>query len=587
MIAEPLAVLTIFVPIVGAGAVAASGRASARVRSGIAIGVAITTAALSLLTLTVLRDHPTRIGIWIPAMGVPFDLRVDALGGFVAAIAGSVGALVVVYSRAYMREAAREGYSMARYDALVLLFIGAMVGLALADSLLAFYIFWELIGLCSFALIAFYHRDPNARRAGLKAFAVTRIGDIGLLVAVVALWSQGIVTFSGLEAAGLPADVRSLAALGVLMAAVGKSAQVPLHVWLPDAMEAPTPVSALIHAATLVNAGVYLLARTAPAFGDLGWWSASLLWIGAASAVLAAVAALAETDLKRVLAYSTISQLGFMVAAVGAGAILASQFHLLSQAIFKALLFLAAGAAIQAAGTRDVFRMGGLRRGMPITSAAFLVGIAAMVGLPFANGFWSKDLLLGAVIEGGHLGAFLLLIVATVLTVGYGWRTFDLVFRGTTRTPDARDPDPSMAVVLVVLAAAALTSGFLIGPYSDALARTMPLRGIEPLPLWDAFLVTLRWPTAIVSLAVIAPSAALAARPGWSRSVRPRDGSVLAGAVGSGFGFDAAYVAFARRIGAAARAVRRTQTGDLNLNAIGLVAAVVVLLAAILLEGLG
>src|SRR3970040_626051 len=223
---EIYAILAIFVPLLAAGIIPIAGRIAPRARDLTALAAGLATAGFSLLTLLAIRAGTATAYSWSRFLGIGFDLRIDALGAFVAAIAGTIGFLVILYSRAYMRHAAEEGYSLSRYDALVLLFVGAMIGLAFSDSLLAFYIFWETVGLCSFALISYYHRDPKARRAGFKALAVTRIGDIGLLVAIVALWSSGgITTFSGLEASGLPAGIAQIAGIGVLLAARGKSAQ--------------------------------------------------------------------------------------------------------------------------------------------------------------------------------------------------------------------------------------------------------------------------------------------------------------------------------------------------------------------------
>jgi len=583
---EVYAILAIFVPIVAAGLVPLAGRLSARARDATALAAGLTTAVLSVLAVLTIRPVPVRAYAWIPFLGIGFDLRIDALGAFIAAIAGTIGFLVILYSRAYMRHAAREGYSLSRYDALVLLFVGAMIGLAFSDSLLAFYIFWETVGLCSFALISYYHRDPKARRAGFKAFAVTRVGDIGLLVAIVAVWSSGgITTFSGLEAFGLPAGIAQIAGIGVLLAAMGKSAQVPLHVWLPDAMEAPTTISALIHAATMVNAGVYLVARTYPAFADLGWWPESLLWIGSITAFLAALGALAESDLKRVLAYSTISQLGYMIAAVGVGAILASQYHLLSQAVFKALLFLGAGAVIQATGTRNLYGMGGLGRSMPLTSRTFLVGVLAMVGIPAFNGFWSKELLIDAVLEDGQVGPVLLLVLTTLVTAAYAWRAYWLVFRGQPRgTASARDAPPAMSSTLVILAAAAATTWLLLGPYADAMGSTMPVYLIQPLGLTEALLTILAWPGVLVPLAVGGLSAyfVFAHRGRFER--RSPEASLFARFVSSGFLFDAAYRSIANALASAGRAIRRTQTGDLNWNTAGLAAGLLILLGVLIME---
>ena len=582
---EAFAVLAIFVPLAGAGIVPIAGRASEKVRDAVAVAIGLVTALATLLTLLAVRPDPVHVYAWIPILGIGFDLRVDALGAFIAAIAGTIGFLVILYSLAYMRHAEEERYSLSRYYALVLLFIGAMIGLGLSDSLLAFYIFWETVGLCSFALISYYHRDPKARRAGLKAFAVTRVGDIGLLVALVAVWSAGgIVTFTGLEASGLSQAVLGLAGIGFLLAAIGKSAQVPLHVWLPDAMEAPTTISALIHAATMVNAGVYVLARTFPAFEGLGWWPQAVLWIGAITALVAAVSAYAEPDLKRVLAYSTISQLGYMVAAVGAGAILASQFHLLSQAVFKALLFLAAGAVIQAVGTRDMYGMGGLRRTMPVASWAFLIGVLAMVGIPVFNGFWSKELLLDGVLEHGFLAPFLILAATALATAAYSWRAYCLVFRGEPRfSGTAHDAPTPMSSVLAILAGAATTSWLLLGPYSEAMVATMPAYPVGGTSVLDVGAMVLRWPEILVPLAVLALSGYLVFRHGPRFEARLPEASAYARIVRSGFGLDAAYNVFARGLAEFAQGLRATQTGDLNVNVAGVLGAILVIVVVLLL----
>jgi NADH-quinone oxidoreductase subunit L len=582
------AVLAIFVPLVGAGVVPVVARLGRRPREATAVGFALGTAALTVLTLFGLGPEPVRAYAWIPVLGIGFDLRIDALGAGIGAIAGTIGLAVVVYSLAYMRHAEEEGYSLARYDALVLLFIGAMIGLALSDSLLALYIFWEIVGLCSFALISFYHRDPNARRAGLKAFAVTRVGDVGLLVALVALWSgAGVVAWSGLEAATVPASLLGVAGVGILLAAVGKSAQVPLHVWLPDAMEAPTPISALIHAATMVNAGVYLVARAFPFFEALGWWPAALLWIGALTAVLAGLSAYVETDLKRVLAYSTISQLGFMVAAVGAGAIFASAFHLLSQAVFKALLFLGAGAVIQAVGTRDLYGMGGLARSMRLTSATFLAGVLAMVGIPVLNGFWSKELLLDAVLEHGAVGPFVLLVLATFVTTAYSWRAYWLVFRGAPRgRPVEREAPRTMTAPLLALAGAAGLSWLVLGPWSASMAAMMPAYPVEARDLVDVGLAIIRWPAILVPSLVVALSVYFIL--GYAdRFERRLEASAPVRLAAGGFLFDAAYRRFAHFLAGGAQRLRGIQTGDLNLNTAGLLGGLAVLLIVLLLEVIG
>jgi len=298
-------------------------------------------------------------------------VHVDGLAAFLAVVVNSLGFLIVVYSQGYMGH--EKG--LPRYYSLVQLFIGAMTGLVLAGNFLQLYIFWEIVGICSAFLIAFWYDRPEAVRAGLKAFIVTRVGDAALLIGFVWLYvTTGSVDFQKLSTLAsqgfIPASILTATGILILVGAMGKSAQVPLHVWLPDAMEGPTTVSALIHAATMVNAGVYLVARTYPIFSTSQTWLSAVGWVGIISALLAASIATVTTDVKRVLAYSTISQLGIMFAALGtgtAGGWFASQFHLMSQGFFKALGFLAAGSIIHVLGTRNMEEMGGLRKRMPIT----------------------------------------------------------------------------------------------------------------------------------------------------------------------------------------------------------------------------
>ncbi len=579
------AALAILLPLAGAAAVPLAARSSRRSRDAAAVAFAIATAGATVATLLTMGDGKRISYPWIPSLGIELVLRVDALGATVAAIAGVLGATVVIYSLAYMDHAEAEGYSLARYYALVLLFIGAMVTLALADGLLLFYIAWELVGLCSFALISYYHRNPEARRAGIKALAVTRVGDVGLLVAVVALWSAGVVTFGDLGGTVLAPGMVTLAALGFLLAAAGKSAQAPLQVWLPDAMEAPTTVSALIHAATMVNAGIYLLARVQPSFAPVDWWPATLLAMGTATALMGAVGALAEGDLKRVLAYSTISQLGFMVAAVGAGALVASQFHLLAQALFKALLFLAAGAVIQAVGTRDLWAMGGLRAAMPLTRGAFLVGTLGLVGVPPFIGFWSKEYTLDEVFQQDHPAAFILLLLASALTALYGWRAYHLAFGGPAKDhAQARDPARPMALAMVALMAAVVFGGLLLGPYTAALARTAPRYAGEAMGMAAIAGSMVAWPGIAVAPALVGLALWLWLAPPRVLWREVRGGSRAALLVGSGFLLGALYDAIAAAIAAGARSLRRTQTGDLNVN---LGAALVALVAVVVLLVLG
>ncbi|MCB9444171.1 MAG: NADH-quinone oxidoreductase subunit L, partial [Ardenticatenaceae bacterium] len=350
-----------------------------RWQHGLAAGFSVAAGLAALALLPFAGDAiVTQIPLG-PIFG-SFTLVADGLGVSLAVIATVIGSLAVIFSIDYMHGEAQ----LNRYYALVLLFIGAMAGLVLSGSLLFLFFFWEITAFCSYALISFHNDDPKAVAGGIKALIVTQLGGVGLLAGALLVYAYlGNYQINTLlaQAQTLPTAALSLAAFGCLAAAAAKSAQVPFQTWLPDAMEAPTPVSALIHAATMVNAGVYLLARFYPVFAAVPGWKTAVLTVGLLSALLAAVMALVATDLKRALAYSTISQLGYMVYAVGVGGIFASQFHLFSHAIFKALLFLGAGAVIHAVGTRDMRQMGGLGRSMPFVRVVFMIGALALAGL--------------------------------------------------------------------------------------------------------------------------------------------------------------------------------------------------------------
>jgi NADH-quinone oxidoreductase subunit L len=300
---------------------------------------------------------------------------------------------------------------------------------------LQLFVFWELVGLCSYLLIGFWYQKPEAARAAAKAFWITKAGDVGLLIGIVLLWKHAgtfdLVRLRELvESGALPTAGLSLITFCIYLGAVGKSAQFPLHVWLPDAMEGPTPVSALIHAATMVTAGVYLLVRTEWLFALTPDVLAIVAWIGAFTALLAAVLACVQDDIKRVLAYSTVSQLGYMMTAIGAGFAAAGFFHLLTHGVFKALLFLGAGAVIHAVHSNDLQDMGGLARRMPQTALVFVVGTLSLAGIPLFGGFLSKEEILAAVWAGGLPGPFLLLMVVALLTAFYMFRVVFLAFFG-------------------------------------------------------------------------------------------------------------------------------------------------------------
>jgi NADH-quinone oxidoreductase subunit L len=375
--------------------------------------------------------------------------------------------------------------SLGRYYAYQSLFAFSMMGLVLAPNFVQLFICWELVGLCSYLLIGYWYTKPEAARAAVKAFWITKAGDVGLLIGIVLLWGQ-TGTFDFLELLMLAdAGVIPLAGLGVItfciyLGAAGKSAQFPFHIWLPDAMEGPTPVSALIHAATMVTAGVYLLTRTVWLFRLTPEVMEIVAWNGAFTALLAAVLACVQTDIKRVLAYSTVSQLGYMMAAIGAGFASAGFLHLLTHGLFKALLFLAAGAVIHAVGTNDIFgigargEMGGLWRRMPQTAAVFVIGTLSLAGIPLFAGFFSKEEILGAVLAGGFPVPFAMLLLGAFLTAFYMFRVVFVTFAGAPAASPGghhggdsyvHDAPPFMALPLWILAVMCVGVGTLFAAW--------------------------------------------------------------------------------------------------------------------------
>ncbi len=501
----------------------------------------------------------------------------DGLGVFLTVIATVIGSLAVIFSIDYMHGEAQLG----RYYALVLLFIGSMAGLALTGSLLFLFVFWEMTALCSYALISFYNDDPRAVAGGIKALIITQVGGVGLLAgALMAYANTGsfdIAVFLE-QAPALPAGVLSLIGFGFLIAAAAKSAQTPFHTWLPDAMEAPTPVSALIHAATMVNAGVYLLARFFPAFEAVPGWRTAVIVTGVVSALLAALMALVATDLKRVLAYSTVSQLGYMVYAVGVGGIFASQFHLFSHAVFKALLFLGAGAVIHAAGTRDMRQMGGLGKEMPFVRNVFIVGALALAGLPVLNGFWSKELVLEAGLAGGPSWAYGLMLLGAGLTAFYSFRMVWLVFAGEKRLgKHVHDAGPAMKTALGPLALGALTTWLLAGPFAGLLGGTLPHHHLHVESTWGIVLEVIAAPATLVALGVVA----LGLLAFWQRQRLAWLGALgpfFERATAASFGFEWLNRQISAGTQGIARALQTLQTGQLNWNMVGIAGGLVLVL---------
>jgi len=393
-----------------------------------------------------------------------------------------VGLLIFIYSQGYMH----EDVNYVRFFCFLSLFAASMLGLIIANSLLVLFMCWELVGLCSYLLIGFWYHKPEAAAAARKAFIVTRVGDIGFFIGLLllfhktgtlTLYSQvphpGILDWDWLHVLSVAPPVQlpfvtislvGLIALLLFIGAMGKSAQFPLHVWLPDAMEGPTPVSALIHAATMVVAGVFLVARMFPLFELSPAISHGVAWVGGITALFAATIAIAQVDIKKVLAYSTISQLGYMMLALGLGGYVAGMFHLIMHAFFKALLFLGAGSVIHGChGEQNMFRMGGLRKAMPTTFWTYMVGTLALAGIPPLAGFWSKDeVLLTAYVHDKPL--YVLGTLVAFLTAFYMFRQIFIVFFGTQRS-DSFHPHESPKVMLWPLKLLAILSivGGLIG----------------------------------------------------------------------------------------------------------------------------
>jgi NADH-quinone oxidoreductase subunit L len=438
---------------------------------------------------------------------IPLGFRVDPLTCVMLLVITGIGTLIHLYSTAYMHDESDGEY--ARYFSYLNLFAAFMLVLVLGATFPVMFIGWEGVGLCSYLLIGFWFTKPSAAEAGKKAFIVNRVGDFGFILGMLALfWAFGTLDFQELasKVALLPSDPSSLAGATVLtfaslllfLGATGKSAQLPLYVWLPDAMEGPTPVSALIHAATMVTAGVYMIGRNAVLFGHAPFTLEVVAIVGVITALFAGTIGLVQNDIKRVLAYSTVSQLGYMFLAMGVGAFAGGIFHLYTHAFFKALLFLGSGAVIHAlAGEQDIRNMGGLKSGLPVTFYTFLIGTIAIAGIPPFAGFFSKDEILWKTWESGHRVLWVVAVIAAFLTATYMFRLLYLTFFGQRRqgAPAAghahdahvtgahddahgaghdahaghgshlHDAPPAMAIALVVLAIGSVLAGFVGVPH--------------------------------------------------------------------------------------------------------------------------
>ncbi len=471
MTVETLALIPLL-PLVAAAIT--SGVQCGRRSAGIAVAAMAGSCVLALMAFReswgmAEGTHATFDIEWLTAgsTAIPFGFVLDPLTGAMAAMVTFVGLLIFIFSIGYMKDDRR----MARFFCYLSLFASGMLGLVLANSLLLLFMCWEIVGVASYLLISFWNHKPEAAAAGKKAFIVTRIGDMGFLIGILlAFKSTGTLMLydggAGLletEMAGTVLGFKAAAVVSLLLfcGAVGKSGQLPLHVWLPDAMEGPTPVSALIHAATMVAAGVFLVARTMPLFVDGGTLPV-VAWVGALTALVAAFIALGQYDIKRILAYSTVSQLGLMMVGLGVGGVAIGMFHLLTHAFFKALLFLGAGSIIHGCHEeQDIRKMGGVWNSMRISSIAYLCGTLALVAFPFTSGFYSKDEILAGA-WAANKPIFWIAAAASLLTAIYMTRQCLYVFTGKHRGDHEPHESPKvMTVPLIILAVAALGLGAL------------------------------------------------------------------------------------------------------------------------------
>jgi NADH-quinone oxidoreductase subunit L len=466
--------------------------------------------ALSVWSLVQDAGHPWHEETyyrWIASgeLQVPLQFRLDQLSSLMILVITGIGSLIHIYSTAYMHDETDSEY--ARYFSYLNLFAAFMLVLVLGSTFPVMFVGWEGVGLCSYLLIGFWFKKKSAGDAGKKAFVVNRIGDFGFILGTLLIFTEfGSLDFQivAAGAAGRPVEtsmgVLTVATLLLFLGATGKSAQIPLYTWLPDAMEGPTPVSALIHAATMVTAGVYMIGRNAVLFSHAPMTLAVVAGIGIATALMAGTIGLVQNDIKRVLAYSTVSQLGYMFLAMGVGAYAAGIFHLYTHAFFKALLFLGSGAVIHAlAGEQDIRNMGGLRKALPITYWTFLIGAIAIAGVPPLAGFFSKDEILWKTFASGHRIMWVIGLITSFLTATYMFRLVFLTFHGERRHPPSpaahhlppgqlrtandhapahghpdqghhgahlHDAPPAMALALIVLAAGSVLAGFVGIPHA-------------------------------------------------------------------------------------------------------------------------
>src|ERR1017187_3251476 len=470
---ENLPWLILFLPLLSVAVITLFTLRSKTVSSLISIGAVVAGFVMTLLFINAngfqFSGETSTNWLSIGGLQIDFGLKLDALSMMMLLVVTGVGGAIHIYSFGYMH----EDRSMARFFAFMSLFTFSMLGVVLANNFLMMFIFWELVGVSSYLLIGFWFEKPSAGDAAKKAFITNRLGDFGFLDGILMVWGLlGSLSFSTLQTtlAANPALLgasATLAGLLIFCGAMGKSAQFPLHVWLPDAMEGPTPVSALIHAATMVAAGVYMLCRTLFLFNLEALQV--IAYIGGFTALLAALIAVQQNDIKRILAYSTLSQLGYMVMAVGLSGPTPAMFHLTTHAFFKALLFLGAGSVIHGLHEeQDIWKMGGLKKKMPVTFWTFIIGTLALSGVPPFSGFYSKDSILAQALHQNNYLLFGVGVSVAALTTFYMFRLFFVAFLGNARTEKAKHAHESpkvMTLPLIVLAVFAIVGG-CIGIYA-------------------------------------------------------------------------------------------------------------------------
>ena len=547
---------------------------------------------------------------WVPSLHLSLVIMIDGVSVFVANIVSFISALVVIYSKDYM--AHEEG--LTRYYFFINLFIGAMLGLVMAGNLLQMFIFWEVVGLCSYSLIGFWNKLDKNVHAGTKAFIVTRAGDVALLGAILIIYFYAR-TFDlnvlmhttdwivALASVGLLTVVPILAFIG----AAGKSAQVPLQVWLPEAMAGPTTVSALIHAATMVKAGVYFVARVLPIFylalayeHNVNVFFTAVAWIGAFTAFLAASQGMVARELKKILAYSTISQLGYMMLALGAAgyaaemaysAFMAGTFHLMAHAIFKALLFLCAGAILHETGTKFVHEMGGLKDSMPITYKTMLIGGLSLAGIPPFAGYFSKELIFSTLFEIELWPIFVIAAVSAIMTVFYTFRMIGLVFFGEKSDylkkleaagKHIHEAPLVMTVPLMILALFSVISGFFAPVFEQFFETQLAVLGFagihDVLVVFQEFLVhSFTAPTTLITVVIIVigfvPAYMLYIKRTLDAEKIVSSNPLLKGVytfLYNRWYINDIYYLVVRCTFSAGRRIRKIQTGQVNVNIIGM-----------------